>query len=139
MKDRALVDMDETGDDVTLPHHMVRLHSTDTVGVSQQRYCVETDAFRCIFDPPGWDPGWKKSISGIQDPGIFENLVQFFGINSLLHIRIRDPLPFLLKIRDPGWKNSDTGSGSATLVFTNWGTESYESFGFSSLFYFSRW
>jgi hypothetical protein len=29
IKDRALVDMDETGDDVTDPHHVFRLHSTD--------------------------------------------------------------------------------------------------------------
>ncbi len=45
MNDRALVDMDETGDDVTLPHHVFRLHSTDRrQQTAVQRYCVETDA-----------------------------------------------------------------------------------------------
>jgi hypothetical protein len=42
----------------------------------------------------------------IQDPGSSASLTPKY-LNSLLRIRIRDPVPFDPWIRDLGWKNSD--------------------------------
>jgi len=67
------------------------------------------------------DPAWKKSRSGIRDPGsknkhpgsyLLELSINFFGL-QILRFFVADPDPgsdaFLAL--DPVWNNSDPGSG----------------------------
>ncbi len=54
---------------------------------------------RCLFDPWIWDPGWVKKNNLDH---IFESLKkkQLFVLKYFISF---------MRIRDPGWKNSDPG------------------------------
>jgi hypothetical protein len=59
------------------------------------------------------DPGWKKVDP---DPGLTSQIIfprawkQFFGLN-ILKFFAADPGSKIFLTLDPGWKNSDLGSG----------------------------
>ncbi len=70
------------------------------------------DGIRCLFNP--LDPGWvktPKSGSGKNIPDhISESLETIFCI-KILKFFDADADPGIFLTLDPGWKNSDPGSG----------------------------
>jgi hypothetical protein len=111
-----------------LDWHQDCCSSLNTNLVSHYQCCGSGSKIRCLFGPWTRDPGWVK----IQDPNpgsgsgmnnlvhISESLEPFFWV-KILKFFDADPGSRMEKceIRDPRWKNSDPGSGSATLATTN--------------------
>ncbi len=80
--------------------------------------CGSGSGIQCLFDPWIRDPEWVKIKNRIQDAGWTSRIIlsralkQFFGLKILKFCDAHpDPGSRIFLTRDPGWKNSDLGSG----------------------------